>query len=131
MALIDCPECTAQVSHRAISCPSCGCPIATDEAKEETTKQSEATEVVLIPKSRGIYIILALFFSSVGLHNFYSGYYGRGFLRLFLFGAAFFMDSATNFRSGWYLVVLVLSSLWALGEIVTTDKDVTGMAFAV
>ena len=29
MALINCPECGKQVSDKAVSCPNCGCPIAT------------------------------------------------------------------------------------------------------
>lgn len=34
MALITCPECGRQVSNRAASCPSCGCPINAPEASK-------------------------------------------------------------------------------------------------
>ena len=30
MALINCPECNREVSDKARSCPSCGCPISVD-----------------------------------------------------------------------------------------------------
>lgn len=29
MALINCPECNKEISDRALTCPNCGCPIAT------------------------------------------------------------------------------------------------------
>lgn len=39
--LINCPECGHEISDRAHSCPHCGCPIATEELKEEPKTQKE------------------------------------------------------------------------------------------
>jgi TM2 domain-containing membrane protein YozV len=33
-------------------------------------------------KSRGVFILLALFLGGFGIHNFYAGHYGRGILQL-------------------------------------------------
>ena len=35
MALIKCPECGKEISDKASTCPSCGCPIATNEPAVE------------------------------------------------------------------------------------------------
>lgn len=40
MALIQCPECNAQVSDKALSCPHCGFPIIATEKPRKTTKSS-------------------------------------------------------------------------------------------
>jgi hypothetical protein len=37
MALIDCPECEARISNKAMACPHCGYPLAT-EAKGESLR---------------------------------------------------------------------------------------------
>lgn len=36
MALITCPECKKEVSDKASSCPSCGCPIHSDKKTTQT-----------------------------------------------------------------------------------------------
>ena len=33
MALIQCPECGKEISDKALTCPSCGCPIKAEEPK--------------------------------------------------------------------------------------------------
>lgn len=41
MALINCPECGREISDKALSCPTCGCPITTVEIKADKTVESE------------------------------------------------------------------------------------------
>jgi len=41
MALINCPECNSEVSDKAISCPKCGCPIASPSTQDITPVQPE------------------------------------------------------------------------------------------
>jgi TM2 domain-containing membrane protein YozV len=120
MALIGCPECSTQVSDKAISCPSCGCPIS---APPHASQLVAAPPVVTVSKSRGTYIILAIIFGAFGFHNFYSGHNVPGGIKVGLFLLALILDASTGFYSAFSLVLLVLFELWALVEafVVTTD----------
>jgi DNA-directed RNA polymerase subunit RPC12/RpoP len=49
MALIACPECNAQVSDSALSCPKCGHPIAAEKGKvttQQTAKRYKGFQLV-------------------------------------------------------------------------------------
>lgn len=72
-------------------------------------------QVVKSAKSRGIYIILALFFGFLGVHNFYAGYLGRGFAQ--------FLIVATL---GWFVVGFVIVFIWILIELFTVTHDSVG-----
>ncbi len=65
MALVTCPECGKQVSDTARRCPNCG--------------YSSGT---FTGKSKGLAIVLALFLGGLGIHKFYLGKTGMGFLYL-------------------------------------------------
>jgi len=41
MALIDCPECSKQISDQAAACPHCGHPIKSDDPEEPQPQQRE------------------------------------------------------------------------------------------
>lgn len=43
MALIKCPECTREVSDKAMQCPNCGCPISLDSSKKSLNATSGKT----------------------------------------------------------------------------------------
>ena len=45
MPLISCPECRREVSSKAPTCPSCGCPLAA-QTIEATAKQWKAAQLV-------------------------------------------------------------------------------------
>lgn len=127
MALINCPECSTQVSERAISCPSCGCPISRQALGAAGTASTvSVVQVVSVAKSRWIHIILGLLFGGVGFHNFYSGHNGRGGIKIGLFSVGFVLDASTGFRSGFVLVAAVINALWALGEIIFVTTDANG-----
>lgn len=40
MALIQCPECSKEVSDKAVACPFCGCPISPTESKKNFSFES-------------------------------------------------------------------------------------------
>ena len=122
MALITCPECSTNVSDKAVSCPSCGCPIA----KPQAPVPSMAPSVVTVSKSRGAYIILGILFGAFGFHNFYSGHNLSGGIKIGVFLIAFFLDATTGFYSAFSLVALVVFEIWALIEIMTVDSDASG-----
>ena len=126
MALINCPECSTQVSDKALSCPSCGCPISVPQPAAATATSS----VVTVSKSRGAYIILAILFGAFGFHNFYAGHVVSGAIKLFLFLIAFVMDLSTGFYSAFSLVLLVIFELWALVEAFTVKTDARGNAMS-
>ncbi len=71
--------------------------------------------VVKLAKSRGVYIILGLFFGCLGIHNFYAGYYGKGALQLII-----------TLALGWLIIGLVITGLWALIEICTVTVTADG-----
>ncbi len=67
MALIECPECSNQVSSHAASCPKCGCPIKSPQrahAKSTTKSSSTGAAWVII----AVFTLLAIaFFSTADL----------------------------------------------------------------
>jgi len=116
MALIQCPECKKEISDRAETCPSCGCPLAKKAASEKIMPPlPQSVAVVTTTKSRGIYIILGLLLGLLGIHNFYAGYYGRGACQLII-----------TLTLGWLIVGLVITGIWALIEIITVVEDANG-----
>ena len=66
-------------------------------------------------KSRGVYIILALFFGYLGIHNFYAGHNGRGAAQLII-----------AILLGWLIIGLVITVLWALIEAIAVTQDGDG-----
>ena len=44
MGLIKCPDCEKEVSTRAISCPTCGCPLGTYRSEDSVSKGENAFE---------------------------------------------------------------------------------------
>ena len=137
MALIKCPECSTQVSNKAVSCPSCGCPIAVESEAHLGVPISQISAqtplplpTVTISKSRGVYIILGLLFGGMGFHNFYSGHNLRGAIKIGIFLIAFVIDASTRFYSAFSLVVLVIFVLWSLTEVITVENDASGNAMS-
>ncbi len=53
MALIKCPECGKEISDKAVSCPSCGCPITTvnnvESQSSDVSKNESQTKNKLLP----------------------------------------------------------------------------------
>jgi len=111
MAMVNCSECGREVSDKAAACVGCGAPIAT-LAPASLVAQPH---VVKTAKSRGVYIILGLFFGTLGLHNFYAGYNGRAVVQLLI-----------TLLLGWFVIGLVITGIWALTELVAVDRDAAG-----
>ena len=113
MALVKCGECDREVSDKAAACPGCGAPI---NAQAPTVQQ---VQVVQIPKSRGVYIVLGLFLGLLGIHNFYAGYNGRGLAQLLV-----------TLLTGWLIAPLFVVAVWVLAELIATDIDAGGQKMA-
>ena len=68
------------------------------------------------PKSGIVYILLAFFLGTLGAHNLYAGFWKRGLLQLFL----------TLTASMFLFLPLMITSLWALGELLFKNKSADG-----
>lgn len=75
--------------------------------------------VATAPKSRVVYILLAFFFGSLGVHNFYAGRNGSGITQLLI-----------TLFIGWLVVPLAVVGLWVLIEMFVVNKDGKGVPFA-
>ncbi len=72
-------------------------------------------QIVKTAKSRGIYIILGIFFGLLGIHNFYAGRYGVGAIQLLITGIL-----------GWFVVGLFITAFWVIYELFTVKADGSG-----
>lgn len=69
------------------------------------------------PKSGIIYILLAWFVGTLGIHNFYAGFIGRGVIQLLLtLTAPFFL-----------FLPLIITAVWAYIELMLQNKSRNGM----
>jgi TM2 domain-containing membrane protein YozV len=89
--------------------------------QQQQAARAQIAQVVLpekSDKSRGIYIILALLFGSMGFHNFYAARYGIGFAQFFLTIFLIVASMATG------LVLLpAITALWAIFDALTVTED--------
>ncbi len=69
-----------------------------------------------MPKSRLAYILLAIFLGTLGIHNFYAGYTGKGITQLLITCISFSLLAPIVF-------------IWNLVEICTVTKDKDGVNF--
>ena len=100
-----CRFCGNQILVTAAMCMKCGSPIG--------NHNSAATR-----KSRTVYVLLALFFGPLGIHNFYAEYYGRGAAQLLI--CIFF---------GWLILPILILWIWNLFEIFAVKQDPNGNPF--
>jgi TM2 domain-containing membrane protein YozV len=70
--------------------------------------------------SRVVYILLAVFLGTLGVHNFVAGYTGRGIAQLLI-----------TFLLGWlYGLGVLVTAIWALVEAIAVTKDAQGRVFS-
>ena len=128
-----CPNCTIRTNLNAEKCEACQMELkgmlsesTRPEKREPLPKyedlfngQENRVQVVKPAKSRGVYVILGLFFGLLGVHNFYIGRFGVGAAQLLI-----------TCILGWFVVGLVISAIWALLDLFLIDKDGAGDALA-
>lgn len=71
------------------------------------------------PKSGIVYILLAWFLGTIGIHNFYAGYVVRASVQLLL----------TLFSPMFLFVPLIVTALWAFAELLFQNKSRGGRRF--
>jgi TM2 domain-containing membrane protein YozV len=69
-------------------------------------------------RQRIAYILLGVFVGTLGIHNFYAGYVGRGVAQLLI-----------TIFIGWLLLPLLAVWIWNLVEIVVVTQDSKGVPF--
>lgn len=124
-----CPACGDDCSMNAMSCLQCGAMFDSSSGQRPVAKRAEAEPssapmaprqmLVKSAKSRGVYIILGLFFGLLGIHNFYAGRLGIGVAQLLV-----------TCILGWFVVGIVITAIWVLIEMFTVTHDGAGDAFA-
>lgn len=98
---------------------------AVNEQQYELLKQRLARKIVserrvkAYSKSGAIYIILAFVVGAIGVHNFYAGYYKRGWTQAVL----------TIVSPLFAFLPLVLTAGWAFVELMLVNKSANGVLF--
>lgn len=135
-----CPNCNYELSLQADACPNCKALFDGTDWRPTLTKQGTnfnmqgaepysadraarasgaPVQLVKSAKSRGIYIILGLFFGCFGIHNFYAGRLGVGVAQFLITAIA-----------GWFVIGFVITGIWAIIEMFTVKVDGSGDAMA-
>ena len=100
-----CNHCGSQIADQAAICVKCG--VATGRGNA-SGKQ---------PTSRVLYVVLALLFGCLGVHNFVVGYTGRGVAQLLISVCTLFFGAC-------------FVAIWALVEAFTVKEDANGIPFS-
>lgn len=102
-----CHQCGKEIPDQAAICIHCG--VATQNAATAPQK----------PKKSHIgFILLGFFLGTLGIHNFYAGYMGKGIAQLLI----------TLFL--WWLVLpIIIVWVWNIVEIITVKTDADGKSF--
>lgn len=116
-----CPVCNSDIPPHEPCCGKCGCCVP-DNGIE-------------VPRSRFAYIMLALFFGGLGIHNFYAGRVGCAFAQLFLTVFSWIAVVVLACRNAleFSFVALCVSlgglCLWVLIEVIVVTSDGQGNPF--
>ena len=105
-----CIKCNSFVSDNASFCGNCGHPTADGII---TLRQENISS-----SNRLVYILLALFLGTLGIHNFYAGRIGSGVAQLLL-----------TILIGWLIAPLFGVGFWVLLDICFVKHDGNGRRF--
>lgn len=103
-----CSNCAAEMSDKAVVCVKCGVPVPGRSLSPGASS-----------KSKTAYVLLGIFLGTLGIHNFYAGYSGKGVAQLLI-----------TLLTGWLLLPLLGVWIWNLVEICTVSVDAQGNAFS-
>ena len=127
-----CEYCENEVPTGVSRCPSCGAAVNSpsillhepDSARPRQSHESQKVAqtayfgdgVVRRLKNKWVFILLGIFLGEFGIHNFYTGYIGRGVVKLMITVVSF----------GW---LFWISWIWAIVEICSVRIDAKGCPF--
>ena len=127
-----CEYCENEVPAGVSRCPSCGATVRITA----TLQQQQQAQTLLEPigmqsqmrtgvytgeepielKNKWCFILLGIFLGAFGIHNFYTGYVGRGIVKLIV-------TILSGLMLGW------ASWIWAIVEVCTVRIDAKGRPF--
>ena len=107
-----CQECGTQIPDNAAICIKCG----VHTGRNVGHYRNVHAHIHQPPKSRVAYILLGFFLGTIGVHNFYAGYSGKGIAQLLI---TLFM--------GWLIIPYLAVCIWVIVEIIAVDKDAYGI----
>ena len=127
-----CEYCENEVPAGGSRCPSCGAAVRI----AATLQQQQQAQTLLEPvgmqsqmrtgvytgeepielKNKWCFILLGIFLGAFGIHNFYTGYVGRGIVKLLV-------TILSGLMLGW------ASWIWAIVEVCTVRIDAKGRPF--
>ena len=135
-----CPYCLEEIVAGAKKCSHCGEILdpTLRELEQLKSRQNQAQSPIIVsnnnnnnnnngngnaapnmvPKSRLVYILLALFLGALGIHNFYAGFGGRGAVQLLI-----------TLLLGWCGIGFIIVGIWVLIEIFVVNTDARGVRF--
>ncbi|MCK5848757.1 MAG: TM2 domain-containing protein [Caldisericia bacterium] len=103
-----CQSCGGEINKEDVFCPYCG-------AKQNNSQVRYMNR----PKERLIYILLAIFIGTLGIHNFYAGYNKTGLTQLLI-----------TVLLGWVFGLGVLITfIWVIVDIISVTQDSDGVPF--
>ena len=112
-----CNQCGNELPANAAICMKCG--VATGLPPVQVVAPVQVVQVVA-SKSRTAYVLLGLFLGSLGIHNFYAGYAGRGVAQLLI----------TLFSPLMCFFPLIAVMIWILVEVCSVTHDAQGNQFS-
>ncbi len=111
-----CHNCGNVIRKSDKVCSFCG---AKQYVASDGQKPSNTRVYAYPPKERIIYVLLALFLGTFGVHNFYAGYSNTAVKQLLV-----------TILTGWIFGIGVLITyIWAIVDIIQVTQDANGVPF--
>lgn len=120
-----CPSCTKSIRMDAASCFYCDTVFSGtvrpvhQKPSPPPSAQKPNHQIIKTAKSRGVYIILGLFFGLLGIHNFYAGRFAYGVMQILITAIL-----------GWFVIGIFITAIWVIVELFAVTEDGAGDAFA-
>ena len=115
-----CKNCGAPITKVAAICLKCG-------AAQQGAAGLFGADGDTSPTTRGTYVILALFFGGLGVHNFVAGYTLKGATQAAITVVGLVLSSESEEDGLPYLLVV---GIWCLYEMIAVKKDAKGRPFS-
>lgn len=130
-----CSNCGTYTPQSSYFCPRCGDPVngeKTTDVQSTYIPPAPPKPIAQEPKSRLAVGIVALILGSLGIHNFYLGYKGRGYAQFFMTLFSYVVMTFTNVSSA--VITAVIATIWALVEAIrilsgSVNTDAYGIEF--
>ena len=119
-----CPFCAEDVLYEARKCKHCGELLDPSLSSAQQNRPPIHINNYVPPtptpaKPRVAYVLLGIFLGSLGIHNFYAGYAGRGVVQLLI-----------TLLTGWLILPLFVVWIWVLVEVCSVTTDASGVRFS-